>query len=501
MLLLGLLGCYQPTVEQCAIACTPEVACPGDLTCGEDRHCHGPGEEQTCTFDVTVTVADPEGTRGIVEVNGTPCADGCTVEVLGGTAMDIKLSADSTNVFALFDGDCEQPRNRCQLTLSRNTTIAATLSPGRNVKVGFTGDGDGRVESTPAGILCTGPTDVDGCEEVFSVTEDIVLRAIPLPPTKFDEWTFEGCTDELDCTIGRDSANASLQASFDVRRLSVTVVGAATDSVTMTTTGGVELPRSPCAGTCELLFDPTLPAQDIFLTPVSGNQRRLRQWFGVTSCDAEQGVCDFQLGASPTLDATMVALFEPLFRLDVTVQEGRLIVDGADANAESSFPCPVGGPAADATCTYFVIPGSLVSIRRTTDPPQPGEGPFTPRFKNWEPVTMTFPACAPLDLVCEITMVDDVVVKGIYDPPNIEIKNLPADGVSKVDITVGGTEVVPCGPFPSGNESACVRQFTTGSAVQLTAPPTGQWLTCPGPINGQLCEFTILGSGAATLGF
>lgn len=503
VLLPGLLGCYQPTFEQCAIACTPDVACPGDLTCGEDRHCHGPGEEQTCTFDVSVTVADPAGTRGIVEVNGTPCAEGCTLEVLGGTAMDIKLSADSTNVFALFDGDCEQPRNRCELTLSRNTTIAATLSPGRNVRVGFTGDGDGRVESVPAGILCTGPTDVDGCEEVFSIDEDIVLSAVPVPPTRFDTWTFGDCAGALDCEIKHESANASLQARFDVRRLSVTVVGAATDSVTMTTTDGVELPTSPCAaGTCELLFDPMLPAQDIVLTPVSGTQRRLRQWFGVTSCDSVQGSCAFQLGTAPTLDATMVALFEPLFRLDVNVQEGQVTVEGAGVNAENAFQCPVNGPAADATCTYFVIPGSLVAIHRNADPPQPGEGAFTPRFKEWKPITMmSFPACQPLDLDCEITMVDDVIVAGIYNPPSLDIKNLPADGVTKVDISVDGAAESACGPFPVGTEAACVLQFKTGSMIELIAPPTGQWSTCPGAIAGQACRFTITGSGAASLGF
>jgi hypothetical protein len=103
LLLVGLVGCYSPTVHPGA-PCGAGSACPGDLVCAADQTCQPPGGSTDGGADASSSADAPSGTDGcatcIAPANDLP-AD----------AIDITAGGDFTADLTYAHDDAQRPAN------------------------------------------------------------------------------------------------------------------------------------------------------------------------------------------------------------------------------------------------------------------------------------------------------------------------------------------------------------------------------------------------------
>jgi hypothetical protein len=314
-LVLAALGCgtYSPELETCAITCDPEngIACPRNLSCGTDFHCHETADDTVCTFDITIVLdnADAFPDAEIVGPGPARCpSETCTFQLAGGVRTRFVRDPLSSD-FVSFSGGCEG-RISCDIVPHEDTEVHVIFGAGRTIEVTYLGDGVGSVTSDPGTIDCHGFA-LGRCLETFSTSESVDLRAKPTFPSVFLGWTGASCGADLMCTIPPGSDPIAVASTLEVTRLFIAAVGVTGIDDTITPIIDAEL-KQPCKtnASCEELLAPG-GSHAVQLTPTTTSDRKFKEWIGPT-CAAllpndPPDSCTFTV----TDDLVVIGVFEP----------------------------------------------------------------------------------------------------------------------------------------------------------------------------------------------
>lgn len=172
------------------------------VACGSGKTPSGDGSTGT---PKTFTLTFASSGDGSLSANGTACrANQCTASFADGTVVPLTATADPGAIFAGFTGDCSGAT--CVLTMSADHSASGSFTrpppapPGKTRLIVHL-DGNGSVQSTPAGIDC-GKT----CAAFFDSGTSLTLLQTAASGFHFVGWG-AGCSGAGSCflTLAKDT--------------------------------------------------------------------------------------------------------------------------------------------------------------------------------------------------------------------------------------------------------------------------------------------------------
>lgn len=229
-------------------------ASEGSTFAGWSGSCAGNDPECTVTMDqahnvtATFTASGPNTLTVSTEGDGAGyvTSDPAGIDTEAGetsaefaAGTEVTLTATATDgFFAGWQGACGHAESECVVTMDGDQTVTAvfTVEEPDNVTltVDFTGEGEGSVTSTPAGIDCT-QAEAD-CTATFANGTTVTLSAAEAAGSTFDGWS-DNCTvvdGDCEITLDGDTTVAAAFATVDWESgnaMAFMIEGAGHDSV------------------------------------------------------------------------------------------------------------------------------------------------------------------------------------------------------------------------------------------------------------------------------
>ena len=140
-----------------------------------------------------------------------PSSGACSASFASGSVVQLVPAADPGSVFGGWAGACSGSAS-CSVTLDRDLTVSAAFAktPPTTALLSIvrTGNGTGRVASSPAGIACG-----DACSATFATGTVIALSQAPAAGSRFAGWS-GACSGSGTCVVTL-AAPAEVVAEFD----------------------------------------------------------------------------------------------------------------------------------------------------------------------------------------------------------------------------------------------------------------------------------------------
>lgn len=194
-------------------------------TCAVTMATYG-DQSVTAVFQGLTTLTVAKSGTGTGTVTSTPagiaCGADCTEQVLGGTAVTLSATPDANNRFDGWSGACTGTNATCTVTMdgAKTATAIFTSTIPYDLNVTLSGNGDGQVTSSPAGIACVltsgqfSPTNSD-CVETYLNKQLVTLTAAPTKSSSlFTGWTGACSGTQNSCTVTMDAAK-TVSAAFN----------------------------------------------------------------------------------------------------------------------------------------------------------------------------------------------------------------------------------------------------------------------------------------------
>ncbi|MFN8216542.1 MAG: hypothetical protein U0R71_08090 [Solirubrobacterales bacterium] len=228
---------------------------------------------------------------------GISCGGVCGAEFDHGTKVTLTPSPAPGSSFAGWSGACTGT-GACEVTMSAAKAVGAefALIPIYELKVTKSGNGQGTVTSSPAGISCGAD-----CEESYESGKEVTLTPSPAAGSEFKGWS-GACTGTGTCKVTMSAAR-EVGAAFALERHSVSITVDGTGSGTVTSSpAGIS-----CGAVCSGDFEHgTQLALSAF--PAAGTAEAV--WAGCDAVDG-QGRCIITVDAARTVTATLNSLPAP----------------------------------------------------------------------------------------------------------------------------------------------------------------------------------------------
>jgi len=300
--------------------------------------------------------------------------------------------------------------------------LPATAQANQTLSVEKTGNGSGKVTSSPAGISCD-PT----CSFSFADNTVVLLTGTPASGSAPVVWS--GCetvTAEKKCKVTMSAAK-TVKATFDLikRQLKVERKGTGTGTVTSLPAG------INCGQTCSAEYD---NGTEVTLSATSGANTEAVKWAGCTSI--VEGKCKVTMSMAKTVTATFA-----LQRHQLSVSRG-----GGGTGEVTSSPT---GIKCGTTCSASYDHGVLVTLTGTSGP-------------NALPVKWSGCDSVNGENKCLVTMSAAKAVGAVFDIEG------PTLSVSRFG---SGTGTVTSSPSGIDCGGACAVNFIKGTTVTLTGTP------------------------------
>lgn len=376
-----------PVNTQITLSASPDVgaefgawsgACSGtSMTC---TFLLGASAVVTAAFEpATYTVTAAVGGNGTGTVTSSPagisCPGTCDLQVAHGTMMSLTAQAASGATFVGWSGGGCSGLAPCSFTVTADATINVSFALDNSLIVTRTGNGNGRVTSTPSGIDCPGD-----CSQTFSNGQDVLLTAVASADSVFAGWSGAGCGGQGTCSVTMDMAKM-VSAEFVLRQhtLSVTNAGAGMGVVTANVGGLV------CPGTCSVAYN---HGQQVTLSAAPNATSLFGSWSGDCSGGAP---CVVTIDAPKSVTATF---------LDSRVVS--VVMAGSGTGRVISNP---PGIDCGTTCSARFAVGANVTLTATPD--------LNQTFAGWSGsgCTGTMP--------CALVVGGDPAVTATFHAPNV----------------------------------------------------------------------------------
>ena len=221
---------------------------------------------------------------------GINCGSDCTESYDAGTGVTLTATPEQGASFAGWSGACSGSAMTCTLTMNGSRSVTATFTKKPVLTVSKSGNGQGTVTSSPAGINCGGD-----CNEPYAQGTSVTLTADPAPDSTFGGWTGACGGSGLTCSVTMD-ANRSVTATFTLKQYTLTVTptgagkvtGDGIDCGTNTTNDCTEIYNSGTSVT--LTAEPGSPVANAV------------QWGG--DCSGTQLSCTLTMNGNKSVSAT-----------------------------------------------------------------------------------------------------------------------------------------------------------------------------------------------------
>gem|GEM_PF-714262 len=148
--------------------------------------------------------------NGLVTSDGNVinCGSQCVATYPEGSVVVLRASADTGSHFVDWGTDCSG-NGACQLVMNADRNVSARFlvnepTPRYTLSITRTGDGEGTVVSTPAGINCG-----TQCSADYDQHTAITLRAAADAASRFDGWSGD-CSGSADCTLTMEQAHNAI---------------------------------------------------------------------------------------------------------------------------------------------------------------------------------------------------------------------------------------------------------------------------------------------------
>lgn len=158
------------------------------MQCGDDKHCHAPGDTMACPVDKFTVTVKPAGT-GTGLVTAMPqinCPTSCMETVDYGTIVSLSATAAGGSRFVGWGGACTGS-SACNLKVDGNKEVDANFALQERLTVELMGNGGGDVASISPpdlGFDCAMPA----CTVDVDQGTTITLQATPDNTSTFAGW-------------------------------------------------------------------------------------------------------------------------------------------------------------------------------------------------------------------------------------------------------------------------------------------------------------------------
>jgi len=405
----GTNRCVEGGVEEAVQVCADDGTRFEAVPCAETEVC----SVDTCVPARTIRVVAVGGLVTSQPV-GISCNPNCEARFPAGTSISLVAQPFAGGEFFGWSAPCPDPMAAtCALTLDGDVEVTARFDQSAfPLEVDFRGDGEGRVQSTPAGVDCTAD-----CTVPFERDLQVDLEATAEPGSVFVGWG-GGCSGQ-NCSLRMDQAR-TVRAEFEIERATLTVDRTGAGSV-QSDPAGID-----CGSDCSFDFPLGTPVD---LSAMAAPQNDFTGWG--RDCSGT-GACSVQMDG----DRTVSASFEGQ-SFDLAVSLG-----GPGMGRVTSDPAGIDC-GADCDETFGV--GTMVTLTATVSSGN--------RFAGWSG------DCAGLD-VCELTMDQARAVEARFE---IESRT--------VTVTVDGSGRVTSNPAGIDCPGTCSVDFGLGTQVELLAAP------------------------------
>ncbi len=140
---------------------------------------------------------------------GIDCGPVCSSLFTTGSSATLTATADSGSVFAGWAGACSGKQRACTVTMDAAHSVTASFAPREVLKVSKSGDGSGKITSSPAGVRCG-----TSCTFGFAQGTFVTLTATPSRGSTFLGWS-GACGGRGECNVSLFASDAVV-ARFQV---------------------------------------------------------------------------------------------------------------------------------------------------------------------------------------------------------------------------------------------------------------------------------------------
>lgn len=257
------------------------------------------------TLSVTVTGS---GTVTSTNEAGISCGTTCSNIYSPGAGVVLSASANPGVTFAGWSGGgCSGTATTCTVTVSSNTTVAATFTTNQYaLTVSTAGPGSGIVSIIkPTAVSCG-----MSCSQNYNSGTQVTLEATIAAGSIFSGWTGGGCGTGLSCTVTITAAT-TLTANFILAKYKLTVKPAGTGSGLVSSTSPTAF---SCSTTCPQSYD---YGTIVSLSASANTGSTFDGWSGVAGC-TDASSCKVTI----TADTTVTAAFTTACDYYVSVSRG-----------------------------------------------------------------------------------------------------------------------------------------------------------------------------------
>jgi hypothetical protein len=288
----------------------------------------------SATANETLTLTKDGTGAGTVTSSpaGINCGSTCSSSFAQGTLVTLTATPSGGSTFTGWSGSGCSGTGACQVTMDEAKAVTATFTL-NTYELAVIADGNGSVESVPAGIAC--PAD---CSETYNHGTSVTLT-----PSPDSGWTFGGwsgaCTGTAACVVAMTEAKSVTATFLQLFTVNVSKAGAGSGTVSIEP-GGIG---------CDLPCSPEFPdGTEVVLTATPDPSSLVTSWSG---CDSDEGdECTVVVNGTEDITVT----FATGFVVDVEVTGGGTVDAG-------SFSC-------DSVCSEVFESDTTVRFTATPDP-------------------------------------------------------------------------------------------------------------------------------------
>ncbi len=220
----------------------------------------GPGDPDGALENYSLTITlDGSGSGTVTSApSGIDCGSTCSHSFPVGTEVTLTATPAGQSNFGGWSGACSG-LGSCVVTMDEAKSVTAAFNPpgSYSLSVELTGDGNGDVTSSPAGIHCG-----DDCTEQYVEDTVVTLTANAADDSRFTGWIGEGCSGTGTCVITM-TGPTSVAAQFELKTfaLEVEIAGTGEGGVTSDPIGincGTDCAEAYPYGTTVTLFPETI---------------------------------------------------------------------------------------------------------------------------------------------------------------------------------------------------------------------------------------------------
>jgi len=315
---------------------------------------------------------------------GISCGLTCSHLFDGGTSVTLVAVADANSTFQGWTGCDSASGTACYISISGNITPTAQFGDNSALRVVKTGNGTGRVTSSPAGISCG-----TVCSKEYAPGTAVTLTAAPDDHVVFTGWIGCPAASGATCAITM-TADVTVSAQFTAGNV-LTI-----EKTGVIGTGVYSYPAGvACWGDCTAATGTFVAGQDVTLHAASTNgSMGFAYWTG--DCEGTRS-CKITLDR----DLWVGAVFVPTKgrRHVLAIAKTRKNAgDGIVESMDESLHC-------GSSCRNSYYSGTSMVLTATADPGS--------TFMGWTPASLKCPGTDP----CALTMYSAKMVRAVFVGP------------------------------------------------------------------------------------